>query len=78
MSIREIPMYINGQPVASSSEDWHDVVNPATQEVVARVPFCTSEEVEHAVANAKRRFPAGARPPGQAHAHHAEVSGADS
>ncbi|WP_309045934.1 CoA-acylating methylmalonate-semialdehyde dehydrogenase [Marinobacter sediminicola] len=56
MSIREIPMYINGQPVVSRSEDWRDVVNPATQEVVARVPFCTSEEVEHAIANAKEAF----------------------
>ncbi len=59
MSIREIPMYINGQPVVSRSEDWRDVVNPATQEVVARVPFCTSEEVEHAIANAKEAFGLG-------------------
>ncbi|MFO8045649.1 MAG: aldehyde dehydrogenase family protein, partial [Halomonas sp.] len=56
MSVREIPMYIDGQPVHSQSQEWRDVVNPATQEVVARVPFCTPEEVERAVASAKEAF----------------------
>ncbi|TFH85953.1 CoA-acylating methylmalonate-semialdehyde dehydrogenase [Billgrantia azerbaijanica] len=56
MSVREIPMYIDGQPVPSQSQDWRDVVNPATQEVVARVPFCTAEEVDRAVASAKEAF----------------------
>ncbi|OEY65561.1 CoA-acylating methylmalonate-semialdehyde dehydrogenase [Marinobacter sp. X15-166B] len=56
MSIREIPMYINGQPVTSQTKEWRDVVNPATQEVVARVPFCTADEVEQAIANAKEAF----------------------
>ncbi|GHE21743.1 CoA-acylating methylmalonate-semialdehyde dehydrogenase [Halomonas urumqiensis] len=56
MSIREIPMYIDGQPVPSQSQEWRDVVNPATQEVVARVPFCSAEEVERAVASAKEAF----------------------
>ena len=35
MSVREIPMYIDGQPVMSQSQEWRDVVNPATQDVVA-------------------------------------------
>ncbi|HSH49703.1 MAG TPA: aldehyde dehydrogenase family protein, partial [Halomonas sp.] len=56
MSIREIPMYIDGKPVTSQSQEWRDVVNPATQEVVARVPFCTAEEVEQAIASAKQAF----------------------
>ncbi|PFG54614.1 malonate-semialdehyde dehydrogenase (acetylating)/methylmalonate-semialdehyde dehydrogenase [Marinobacter sp. LV10R520-4] len=56
MSIREIAMYINGQPVVSQSQDWRDVINPATQEVVARVPFCTTDEVDQAIANAKQAF----------------------
>jgi len=56
MSVRETPMYIDGQPVQSQSQEWRDVVNPATQEVVARVPFCTAEEVEQAVASAKEAF----------------------
>ncbi|MCE8021333.1 CoA-acylating methylmalonate-semialdehyde dehydrogenase [Halomonas sp. MCCC 1A11036] len=56
MSIREIPMYIDGQAVPSQSQEWRDVINPATQEVVARVPFCTAEEVDRAVASAKVAF----------------------
>ncbi|WP_440997710.1 CoA-acylating methylmalonate-semialdehyde dehydrogenase [Arhodomonas sp. SL1] len=56
MSVREIPMYIDGEAVASRSQDWRDVLNPATQEVVARVPFCTAEEVDRAVASAKAAF----------------------
>ncbi|WP_346795511.1 CoA-acylating methylmalonate-semialdehyde dehydrogenase [Halomonas sp. Bachu 37] len=56
MAVREIPMYIDGQPVQSQSQEWRDVVNPATQEVVARVPFCTAEEVDRAVASAKEAF----------------------
>ncbi|MCE8028978.1 CoA-acylating methylmalonate-semialdehyde dehydrogenase [Halomonas daqingensis] len=56
MSIREIPMYIDGQAVPSQSQEWRDVINPATQEVVARVPFCTAEEVDRAVASAKEAF----------------------
>ncbi|MGR2739231.1 CoA-acylating methylmalonate-semialdehyde dehydrogenase [Billgrantia sp. Q4P2] len=56
MSVREISMYIDGQAVPSKSQEWRDVVNPATQEVVARVPFCTAEEVDRAVASAKEAF----------------------
>ncbi|MGQ4879368.1 CoA-acylating methylmalonate-semialdehyde dehydrogenase [Billgrantia sp. LNSP4103-1] len=56
MSVREISMYIDGQAVPSQSQEWRDVVNPATQEVVARVPFCTAEEVDRAVASAKAAF----------------------
>ncbi|GHA93855.1 CoA-acylating methylmalonate-semialdehyde dehydrogenase [Modicisalibacter luteus] len=56
MSVREISLYIDGQPVQSQTQEWRDVVNPATQEVVARVPFCTVEEVDRAVASAKAAF----------------------
>ncbi len=56
MSIRKVPMLINGQEFSSTSSTWVDVLNPATQEVVAQVPFATLEEVDHAVANAKQAF----------------------
>ena len=56
MSVREIPMYIDGQAVLSQSQDKRDVVNPATQEVVARVPFCSVEDVDRAVASARQAF----------------------
>ncbi|KXS37587.1 MAG: malonate-semialdehyde dehydrogenase (acetylating) / methylmalonate-semialdehyde dehydrogenase [Halomonadaceae bacterium T82-2] len=56
MSVREIALYIDGQPVPSQSGEWREVLNPATQEVVARVPFATLEEVDRAVASARDAF----------------------
>ena len=67
MSIPTVKLLINGQLVESQTTQWRDVVNPATQEVLARVPFATPEEVNAAVANAKEAFktwrktPIGAR-----------------
>ncbi len=56
MSIKEIPLIIGGKHVKSTSDKWLDVLNPATQEVVARVPMATAEEVNAAVASAKEAF----------------------
>jgi len=55
-NIPNIPLFINGKHVQSTSTEWRDVLNPATQEVVARVPFATADEVNAAVANAKETF----------------------
>ena len=56
MTLRKVPMIINGQSVESSSGQWMDVLNPATQEAVAQVPFCTLEEVDQAIDNAHEAF----------------------
>jgi malonate-semialdehyde dehydrogenase (acetylating) / methylmalonate-semialdehyde dehydrogenase len=51
-----VKLLINGQFVESKSPEWRDVVNPATQEVLARVPFATTDEVDAAVAAAREAF----------------------
>lgn len=51
-----VKMLLDGKFVESTSEEWHDVVNPATQEVLAQVPFATDAEIEAAVASAKAAF----------------------
>src|SRR5690606_6517297 len=51
-----IPLLIGGKLVQSKTTEWRDVINPATQEVVAQVPFCTREELDMAVASAKEAF----------------------
>ena len=51
-----VKLLINGQLVESKTTQWRNVVNPATQEVLARVPFATPDEVNAAVANAKEAF----------------------
>ena len=62
-----VKLLIGGQFVESTTTEWRDVVNPATQEVLARVPFATSDEIEAAVASARdafktwRKTPIGAR-----------------
>ncbi|NLY28739.1 MAG: CoA-acylating methylmalonate-semialdehyde dehydrogenase [Alcaligenaceae bacterium] len=55
-AVPRIPLLIGGELVQSKTTEWRDVVNPATQEVVAQVPFATGEELDQAVANAKEAF----------------------
>jgi malonate-semialdehyde dehydrogenase (acetylating)/methylmalonate-semialdehyde dehydrogenase len=57
-SIPNIPLLINGEFVQSSTTQWRDVINPATQQVLARVPLATADELAQAVAAAKAAFPA--------------------
>ncbi|PAT38183.1 CoA-acylating methylmalonate-semialdehyde dehydrogenase [Vandammella animalimorsus] len=62
-----VKLLINGQFVESKTTEWREVINPATQEVLARVPFATQDEINQAVAAAKEAFktwrktPIGAR-----------------
>ncbi len=48
--------YIGGEWVASTSPELLDVHNPATDEVIARVPLSTVAEVDRAVAAAREAF----------------------
>ncbi|SIR31825.1 CoA-acylating methylmalonate-semialdehyde dehydrogenase [Pseudacidovorax sp. RU35E] len=51
-----VKLLIGGEFVESRTTEWRDVVNPATQEVLARVPFATPDEVDAAVAAAQTAF----------------------
>jgi len=55
-TIPKVPNLINGQFSESKSGIWIDVINPATQEVVARVPESTQEEMNAAVKSAKDAY----------------------
>jgi malonate-semialdehyde dehydrogenase (acetylating)/methylmalonate-semialdehyde dehydrogenase len=55
--VEVIKNYINGQWVDSRSIEILDVVNPATTEVLARVPLSTPDEVRTAIQAAKDAFP---------------------
>ncbi|WP_312819509.1 aldehyde dehydrogenase family protein, partial [Pseudomonas sp.] len=52
--VEQVKLLIDGQWVESKTSEWRDIVNPATQEVLARVPFATVEEVDAAVAAGQR------------------------
>ena len=66
-TVQKVKLLINGEWVESQSTEWHDIVNPATQQVLAKVPFATAAEVDAAVSAAQRAFqtwkltPIGAR-----------------
>jgi malonate-semialdehyde dehydrogenase (acetylating)/methylmalonate-semialdehyde dehydrogenase len=51
-----VKLLINGEFVESRSTEWRDVINPATQDVLARVPFATVDEVNAAVGAARQAF----------------------
>ncbi len=62
-SIPNIPLLINGEFVQSATSQWRDIINPATQQVLARVPLATADELAQAVAAAKAAFPAWRKTP---------------
>ncbi|KQN98605.1 MULTISPECIES: CoA-acylating methylmalonate-semialdehyde dehydrogenase [Stenotrophomonas] len=62
-SAATVKLLIDGEFVESGSAQWRDVVNPATQDVLARVPFATAGEVDAAVASAKEAFKRWRRTP---------------
>src|SRR5580698_4937171 len=51
-----VKMLLDGKLIDSETNEWHNVVNPATQQVLAQVPFSTDAEIEAAVASAKKAF----------------------
>jgi len=55
-SVTTIPNFINGKFVESASTKTIDVTNPATNEVISRVPESTQHEMEEAVGVAHDAF----------------------
>ncbi len=51
-----VKMLLDGKFIESKTNEWHDVINPATQEVLAQVPFATDAEINAAVASAKEAY----------------------
>jgi malonate-semialdehyde dehydrogenase (acetylating)/methylmalonate-semialdehyde dehydrogenase len=51
-----VKMLLDGKFIESKTNEWHDVVNPATQELLAQVPFATDAEINAAVASAKQAY----------------------
>jgi malonate-semialdehyde dehydrogenase (acetylating)/methylmalonate-semialdehyde dehydrogenase len=60
-SIQELAHFIGGKAVAGSSGRFGEVYDPATGQVIKRVPFASAGEVNAAVQWAKAAFPGWAR-----------------
>jgi malonate-semialdehyde dehydrogenase (acetylating)/methylmalonate-semialdehyde dehydrogenase len=51
-----VKLLLDGKFLESGAREWRDIVNPATQEVLARVPMCDAAEVDQAVKSAAAAF----------------------
>ncbi|MFJ7755526.1 aldehyde dehydrogenase family protein [Peribacillus muralis] len=58
-AVLDLKNYINGKWQNSSSNEVVPVINPATQEIIARAPRTTMEETETAISVAKATFESG-------------------
>ncbi|MFP6841334.1 MAG: CoA-acylating methylmalonate-semialdehyde dehydrogenase [Acinetobacter sp.] len=54
--LTQAKLLINGEFIDSNTAQWQDIINPATQEVIGRVPFATRDEVNAAIAAAQNAF----------------------
>jgi malonate-semialdehyde dehydrogenase (acetylating)/methylmalonate-semialdehyde dehydrogenase len=61
--LTKVPNYINGQWQDSNASEWQDVANPATGEVLARVPLSDNVDVTRAIDAAAAAYPAWRRTP---------------
>lgn len=61
--VKKINLLINGKAVESKTDRYMDAFNPSTGEVIAKVPCCTKDEVEAAIASAKAAYPAWSATP---------------
>src|SRR5258706_12813558 len=63
--VEKIPQFINGQWGESRASEWLDVVNPATAEVLGRVPISDGAEVTRAIDAAQAAYPEWRRTPAE-------------
>lgn len=54
--MKKVPQFIAGEFVQSQTQNWIDVTNPATNEVIAQVPCATADEMRQAIDNASEVF----------------------
>ena len=54
--MHHVQQLINGQFIQSNTDEWIDITDPATQEVIAKVPQTTDDEINQAVAAAQKAF----------------------
>lgn len=53
---KQVPLLLNGEFITSESSETMPVLNPATQGVLAQVPFASDKELTQAVEGAKAAF----------------------
>jgi malonate-semialdehyde dehydrogenase (acetylating)/methylmalonate-semialdehyde dehydrogenase len=61
--LTKVHNYINGRWTDSATNEWMDVVNPATGETIAQTPSSTPDEVKATIEAAAAAYPAWRRTP---------------
>ncbi|MCI6811005.1 MAG: CoA-acylating methylmalonate-semialdehyde dehydrogenase [Lachnospiraceae bacterium] len=61
--IKKLGYYVNGVFKESASNKYTDAYNPSTGEIIAKVPCCTADEVDEAIAAAKAAYPSWSATP---------------
>lgn len=56
VNVKTLKNYINGEWVESKTTEFEEVVNPATEEVIAKVPLSTRAELDEAAEVAQEAF----------------------
>jgi betaine-aldehyde dehydrogenase len=59
LQVKNYPLYVNGEFVAPETSATLDVIDPATEEVIARVPDAGRDDVDRAVKAARAAFDEG-------------------
>lgn len=54
--VKKVPLFIEGEWRHSTTDQWLDVLNPATQQVLAQVPCTTPQEMQAAIDSAAATF----------------------
>src|SRR3954465_11321423 len=68
-SIEQVPMLSGGKWMTSKASRGGDVFNPSTGKVIARVPYCTTDEVNKVIETAHAALPEWANKPGVQRSH---------
>ena len=63
MSIREVQNLIDGRFVSAETDDFEDVFNPSTGEVIAQVPQCGEQDAQSVVSSAAGALTSWSRTP---------------
>ena len=61
--IQRLKYFVDGQWLVSATDEYMDIYDPSTGDVIAQTPCCTADEVESAVRAAKSAFASWSKTP---------------
>ncbi len=62
-TVKKLKYFCGGKWLESKTQKYMDIYNPSTGEVIAQTPCCTADEVDDAIATAKRAYESWSQTP---------------